>query len=493
MTAEATALAGASLTSQWHAIDWQAAQRHVRRLQMRIAKATREQRYGKVKALQYLLTRSFYAKALAIKHVTQTPGRHTPGIDGVVWKTPAQKMHAVLRLRHRGYRAYALRRVYIPKQNGKGRRALGIPTKRDRAMQRLHAMALDPVAETKADPNSYGFRSYRSTADAIQQCFIDLARKGSAPWILEGDIRACFDKISHEWLCQNIPMPTKILRQWLKAGYIEQDVFHETESGSPQGGPVSPVLANMTLDGMEQAIAEVVTQTDKVNFVRYCDDFIATGASREVLETKVKPAIEAFLNERGLELSRDKTRIMHIADGFDFLGFNVRKYASSGGSKLLIKPSKQNVKGFLAMIRREIKSSAGLKTEALIWHLNRKIDGWANYYRHSVAKEIFAAVDKRIFEMLWRWARRRHPNKNAHWIRAKYFRSQGGGNWVFSARTQDKRGAPIWVDLHYCARVRIRRHVKIRARATPYDPAYQAYFAQRKQRKVVHAYEPAWF
>src|SRR5947209_9039396 len=230
----------------WHQINWRQAERNVRRLQTRIAQATKAGNWGKVKALQRLLTHSLSGKALAIRRVTENTGKRTPGVDGEIWKTPQQKAAAIDALHQRGYHPQPLRRVYIPKSNG-AQRPLSIPTMRDRAMQALYLLALDPVAETTADPNSYGFRTARSAADAIEACFIALCRNDRAEWILEGDIRSCFDQISHEWLLAHIPMERTILKKWLKAGYMEKSCSHATEDGTPQGGIISPALANMTL------------------------------------------------------------------------------------------------------------------------------------------------------------------------------------------------------------------------------------------------------
>ncbi|MCB1111027.1 MAG: group II intron reverse transcriptase/maturase, partial [Chlamydiia bacterium] len=340
---------------------------------MRIAKAIKQGRYGKAKALQWLLTHSFYAKLLAVRRVTQNKGKNTPGVDRVIWRTPNQKMKAVNALQRRGYKASPLRRIHIPKKNGK-LRPLGIPSMVDRAQQALHLLALEPAAEILADKNSYGFRPKRSIHDAIQQCFIVLSKKQAPQWILEGDIKSCFDKISHEWMLNNIMMDRSILLQRLKAGFIEKDIFHRTTEGTPQGGIASPVLANITLDGLEKAIKSISTKGDKINFVRYADDFICTAATKEVLEQKVQPVIINFLKERGLELSLEKTKITHINVGFDFLGFNLRKYED----KLLIKPAKKGIKAFLDNIRDTIKSMRGCKTSDLISALNPKIKGWAN-------------------------------------------------------------------------------------------------------------------
>ncbi len=262
----------------WHQINWRQAERTVRRLQTRIAQATQAGRWGKVKALQRLLTHSLSGKALAVRRVTENTGKRTPGVDGITWTTPEQKAEAIHTLNQRGYRPQPRRRVYIPKSNG-ARRPLSIPTMRDRAMQALYLLALDPIAETTADPNSYGFRRGRGTADAIEACFIALCRNDRAQWVLEGDIRSCFDRISHEWLLAHIPVDKTILAKWLKAGYMENRHLYPTEEGTPQGGICSPVIANMALDGLERLLAAHFPKKGspqkraKVNLIRYADDF----------------------------------------------------------------------------------------------------------------------------------------------------------------------------------------------------------------------------
>ncbi|MDH3991457.1 MAG: reverse transcriptase domain-containing protein [Gammaproteobacteria bacterium] len=279
MTVTTVSDAGAtSACSGWRAIDWHAAERHVRRLQVRIAKATTEGRWGKVNALQRLLTHSFYAKLLAVKRVTGNRGAKTPGVDGLLWTTSRQKIDAALAQRRRGYRPQPIRRIYIPKKNHQ-RRPLGIPTMADRAYQALHWLALEPVSESTVDPNAYGFRPKRSAADAIAQCFICLSKSTSSQWILEGDIKSCFDEIDHDWLLANIPMDKKVLHQWLKAGYLEDSRFYSTEMGTPQGGIISPTLMLMTLRGLEDAVSKVTTPKDKVHVIAYADDFVITGAN----------------------------------------------------------------------------------------------------------------------------------------------------------------------------------------------------------------------
>ncbi|EBM2193524.1 group II intron reverse transcriptase/maturase, partial [Salmonella enterica] len=261
----------------WHSIDWAKCHREVRKLQARIVKATREGKYGKVKSLQWLLTHSFSGKTLAVRRVTENRGRKTAGVDGIRWSTPQSKSQAILSLKRYGYRPQPLKRVYIPKSNGK-LRPLGIPTMKDRAMQALYLLALEPVSETTADQRSFGFRSGRSTADAIEQCFKVLARRIAPKWILEGDIKGCFDNISHDWLLRHIPTDSMILKKWLAAGYMEKRQLFPTDAGTPQGGIISPTLANLVLDGLEDKLRVCFGKTRKtgnvwakqmVNYVRY--------------------------------------------------------------------------------------------------------------------------------------------------------------------------------------------------------------------------------
>jgi len=260
--------------SHWNSIDWTMVYWHVHRLQMRIAKAVEAGRWHKVAALSRILTRSYYGKLWAVRRVVTNKGKNTAGVDRIIWKTSKQKVNAVKALRQRGYRLMPLRRLYIPKSNGK-LRPLGIPTMKDRAMQALYALALTPIAETLADTNSYGFREKRSVADAIAQCFICLAKKASPQWILEADIKACFDQIDHNWLLCHIPMDKRMLRGWLKSGYLERGSFRQTEEGTPQGGIVSPVIANMALNHLETTIVAAVARRGAcVNVIRYADDCV---------------------------------------------------------------------------------------------------------------------------------------------------------------------------------------------------------------------------
>jgi RNA-directed DNA polymerase len=393
--------------AEWYAIDWQAINRNVRRLQVRIVQATKASRWGRVRALQRLLTHSYSGKVLAVRRVTENNGKKTPGVDQEIWDTPEKKTQAVHALKRRGYQSQPLRRVYIPKSDGETMRPLGIPTMKDRAQQALHLLALGPVVETTADKNSYGFRQQRSCADAIEQCFKAL-RSANTQWILEGDIKSCFDKISHDWLLAHVPMDRVILQKWLKSGYMEKHVLHETTDGTPQGGIISPALANCALHGLERLLQEKYPAGKRlsslgdvkpcVNLVRYADDFVITSKSKELLEGKIKPLLEQFLQERGLELCPTKTVITHVE----------------------------------------------------------------------------------LFSSLWQWARRRHPNKSPRWFKPKYFERRRDCDWSFFGETCDDEGRPNKVWLYYAKSTPIKRHVKVKGEANPYDPTYETYFEERE-------------
>ncbi len=267
-----------------------------------------------------------------------------------------------------------------------------------------------------------------------------------------------------------------ILSKWLKAGYVYENQLYETTTGTPQGGVISPTLANMALDGIESLICSITKKAEKVHMVRYADDFIITGNSKELLETKIKPAIVNFLNDRGMELSEEKTHITHIDEGFDFLGFNVRKH----NGKLLTKPSKKSVKSFLAGIQATINSNKTSTTLKLLLAINPKIRGWVNYHKHGVAQKSFEYIDNAIFWMLWRWAKRRHPNKGAYWIKDKYFARVGNQAWVFCTTYKKRNGDKQIYPLFKAGYVPIRRHIKIRGEANPFQPESQAYFQKRR-------------
>ena len=487
MNVNQTTCAAADHDFAWKSIDWKKCEVQVKKLQERIVKARKEGRHGKVQSLQWTLTHSFAAKAIAVKRVTTNEGKKTPGVDGVLWSTDKAKYVAVLDLKRNGYKPQPLRRVFIKKANGK-LRPLGIPTMKDRAMQALYLLALEPLAEMTADPHSYGFRKERCCQDAIQQCHTVLSHGYSPQWVLEGDIKGCFDHISHEWLLANIPTDKKVLKKWLKCGVIFKGELYRTEEGTMQGGIISPTLANMTLDGIQPILAQKYRRYSKggklyspmVNLVRYADDFIITSAEKEVLEREIKPMLVEFLAERGLELSEEKTVITHIDDGFDFLGFNIRKFKGV----LLTQPSKKCVKKFLDGIRYTIDSNKSCRQETLIRLLNPKITGWANYYRCGASSKTFQRVDDQIFRKLWQWAKRRHPKKGKRWIADKYFHFYKTRRWRFLVGTE-KNGRKDIFPLKLAFETKILRHKKIKSEANPFDTEWKEYFEERMTYKML--------
>lgn len=464
----------------WDCIDWYHAKNLVNKLQLRIAKAVRDEKRHLARRLQHLLKNSFFAKLLAVLRVTSNKGKRTPGIDGVLWKTPKQKLQASKKLNPNKYRASPLKRTYIKKKGTNKKRPLGIPTMYDRTMQALYASTLEPIAETTADKVSFGFRKYRSAQDAAEYAFNCLALKDRAQWILEGDIKGCFDHINHEWLMKHIPIDKQILREFLTSGYSYQNKLFPTEAGTPQGGIISPILANMTLDGLERIIKEqywasstgrirVNNNKQKVNLIRYADDFIVTANSKEVAKN-LKKIIVKFLVDRGLTLSEEKTQITHIKEGFDFLGWNFRKYQD----KLLIKPSKGSCKHIAKKIRNLIKEHRAIAQDDLIRILNPVIRGWCNYHRGMVAKEEFKNLDSTVFRALWKWARNRHPMKSRMWIKDRYWRRIDIRDWIFSSGDNT---------LILASRTKIIRHKMIKLDKISFLKEHQEYFQLRKLNK----------
>ena len=490
---ETTSNVISTIPTCWEDIDWRKVETNVRRLQHRIAKAEREGKAQKVKSLQRFLTRSFCGRALAVRRVTENRGKRTSGIDGCLWKTPTSKWRAIGTLTKEGYKASPLRRVYIPKANGK-KRPLGIPTMKDRAMQALYLLALQPIAETRADPNSYGFRIARSTHDAIAQVKNLLDKEGSARWILEADIAGCFDAIDHDWLLDHVPMDKDVLRKWLKAGVVDLGAFQHTKAGTPQGGIISPTLANLALDGLEgelerhfgsRRMLHKHHKRNKVGFVRYADDFIITGSSKELLEDEIKPLVEDFLAKRGLLLSPEKTCVTHIDEGFDFLGWNVRRFRRQ---VILVQPSKKNLKAFLGKCRDIIKSHKASTQVHLIWKLNPILRGWSNYHRTETASRTFEYADHRLWKLLWSWSKRRHPAKSLLWVKSRYFIRQKGSDWVFAGTGLSDDGQLEEAELMLLRQVSIKRHLKIKMDANPFDPEWDDYFLKRQQSKLVDLY-----
>ena len=479
--------------TSWADIDWAAAEEHVRRLQGRIYRAAAAGEHAKVKNLQKLLVRSGSAKMLAIRQVTQqNKGRNTPGVDGVVCNTPQARLQLLNTGLHlRGYRPQPVRRVYIPKSNGK-ERPLGIPTIRDRVMQAIVKMALEPEWESRFEANSYGFRPGRCTMDAIVAIHRNLNGRGTSEWILDADISGCFDNIDHETLLARLPVFTTAVRRWLKAGIIEGGAAKTTDAGTPQGGILSPLLANVALDGMEKLFgSESATgrrlvpalrrgMNKGVSLIRYADDFVVTAPNRAVLESHVLPALCDFLAGRGLKLSEAKTKIVHTDEGFDFLGFNIRRF----GRKVLTKPQKEKVLIHLRGIRDFLIRNRQTPTPIVISELAPVIRGWSSYYRYGASKETLRYADYRLWQMLWRWSLRRHRNKPKKWVRAHYFKQVGQRDWVFHGRRVDT-GKEATLCTH--SEISVKRFVKVKGRATPMNPDEADYWDTRRWERMVDA------
>ena len=458
---------------------WQKIPRFVRKMQVRIAKAIQENKFNKARKLGRMLTNSIYAKLLAVYRVITNKGGKTPGVDRVVWTVENDWFNAADSLNTKGYKPKPLRRIYISKKNGK-KRPLGIPTIKDRAMQALHLLALEPIAETLGDLNSYGFRKHRACRDAISQIFKCISQKNGAQWVYEADIKGCFDNISHEWLLDNIPMDRRVLRKWLKAGYVEEGKRYPTTNGTPQGGIISPTLMNMTMDGLETLVRKKFPKWKtghKVNFVRYADDFIITAASREIIVNEIEPLVISFLSERGLSLSEEKTKITQVKDGFDFLSQNNRKYPN--GITLQI-PTDKAVNGIKHKLHETIFKNLNAKPRELIFRVNSVLRGWSNYHKHIVSKEVFKEIDFYVWRMLGRWCKRRHPNKPWKWIRDKYF-SASGELCSFASITPSKNGKYIRVHKIFRAgKVPIIRHVKISSSQNPFLKEHENYYFKRR-------------
>jgi len=409
---------------------------NVRRLQERIYRATTHNAWRTVKNLQKLLVRATSNKLLAIRRTTQeNQGKHPAGIDGMVYDTPEARWKVFQEgLSLKGYKPKPVRRVYIPKDHGK-QSPLGIPTGRDRVRQAIGKAALAPEWEARFEATSYGFRPGRCTMDAIAAIHTTMSRKDSSPWVLDADISGCFDHLDHSPLLATLPVFTATLHRWLTAGVVELGSLTPTDTGTPQGGVISPLLANVALDGMERLFdAEYADGRPKapafrrdhnkgIAVIRYADDVVITAPTREVLETYARPRLEKFLQERGLALSEAKTRIVHITEGFNFLGFHIRKFGKRG--TLLTVPQKAKVLKHVRAIRSYLDAHQQTPAVTVIRALNPVRRGWANYYRHCAAKPVFQKVRHAQWPMLWGWAKRRHPKKGRRGVKARYFRSDG--------------------------------------------------------------------
>lgn len=466
----------------WEVIDIKIIARSVKLLQNRIVKAKIAGRLRMVKKLQSLLVKSQTARILAVKRVSENKGKNTAGVDRELLDTNVKKSKYVddLKINLNDYKAMPLKRIEIPKKNGKVR-PLGIPTMFDRCIQALYKLALEPIAEVTADKNSYGFRPKRSTQDAMKQIWLRTSRKTSGEWILEADIKGCFDNISHQWLYNNIPLDNRLLKQWLKSGFIKNDTLFPTEAGTPQGGIISPLLANMVLDGIEALVKShnsrhqkmkdgIILYRQKIhfNFIRYADDFVVIGNSPKRLQI-LQRDIARFLSSRGLELSKEKTHITHIRDGFDFLGFNFRKYPNN---KVIVKPTNDGTKSFKSKIKEIFKEYRSSSLELLIDKLNSVIRGWGYYYRFVNSKVIFSELDQYIWYKSLNWVKRLHQRREIIKYYKRYFKPISD---TYKSETLSN-GKKFVFRLSIIPLV---EHIKIVATANPFNKDDDAYFTKR--------------
>lgn len=481
---------GTEKQTDWNTIDWKKANRTVRNLRQRIFRATQEGNLKKVRSLQKLMLKSYSNRLVSVRRVAQiNAGKHTPGVDKLVIKTPEARGKMVDALAHYSlWKAKPAKRVYIPKANNK-LRPLGIPVVVDRCLQAMVKNALEPAWEAKFEGMSYGFRPGRSCQDAIGKIY-GLARPNKTKkWVLDANIRGAFDHISHEYLLKTTgPVPGKeLIKQWLKAGYVEHGNFHATEQGTPQGGVISPLLANIALHGMEEAIGVKHTAHGHIKgtraVVRYADDFVCFGESKEDAEHVQKILVE-WLAERGLTLSEEKTRIVHLTEGFDFLGFNIRHYpapqTSRTGWKLLIKPSKESVQAVQKKLKEIWMKGKGANVQGVLAKLNPIIRGWANYFRTVVASEIFHKLDRWMFYRANRYAKWQHPKKPKHWRQQKYWgrlNLDRSDRWVFG----DKATGGYLLKFGWFP---IERHTLVKGTASPDDPQLKGYWEQRQAAKA---------
>ena len=483
------------LITDWGQVNWQKINRYVEKLQQRIYHAERAGDKRKVRNLQRMLMNSEAALLVSIRRVTQlNKGKRTAGVDGYKALTPKDRLELFQKIRnmslslHKPKPAY---RTYIKKKNGK-LRPLGIPTITDRVYQNVVRLALEPQWEAKFEPTSYGFRPKRNCHDAIERIFNTMKGNTKREWVFEGDFKGCFDTLNHDFIIRQLEgfPESELIAKWLKAGFVDNKVFNETDEGTPQGGIISPLLANIALHGMEQVLGikyTLVRHGEKITYenhtpymmCRYADDFVIMCKTKQEAEQLYK-TLEEYLSCRGLALAEEKTKVTHVSDGFDFLGFNVRKYDTQNGAKLLIKPSKDSIRKFKNTVAGIVRGSYGNNVQSMINRLNPVIIGTANYWCRKVAKETFSAMDNYVWGRIYRYLRRTHPKKGWKWIKRQYFKPDKTGQsmdkWILTDPVTGNQ-------LKKMAWTPIVRHQQVKYNYSPFDANLKEYFDNRDRKE----------
>nr|MDO8116895.1 group II intron reverse transcriptase/maturase [Candidatus Sigynarchaeota archaeon] len=472
-------------------------ERKVEKIQRDIFQETRAGNFLGVSKAQKLLVKSLPARLLAVRQVTErNEGRYTPGVDGVTCINDADKIKLAEQLRNRDWDPDPVKLAWIPKPNGDMRK-LGIPTMRDRAMQALVLLTMDPEWEAKFEPNSFGFRPGRSPIDAVHyiaQALMHYNGRMMHPgWVLDADITKCFDTIDHDALIAKIKgSPFQdLVRKWLKCGAINKVGFERTEKGTPQGGVISPLLANIALTGLESQFG-AYSKTGRylspsqrngldksVTVFRFADDFLVLAPSKEILESYVRPKVKNFLSTVGLELSEAKTRIVNVSEGFTFLGFTFQRFYRKDGTykDFVYAPRRDRLDRFCARLKEILKRSLHVDVPTIIDDLNRRIRGFCNYFKWGNAYKAFSYLTHRIWELLWHWCKRRHPKRGSSWLVNLYWHRVGNDKWTFTSHGKDL--------LHpYKLAMQWWKWPKVRIHTSPYDPDEKEYWEARKKRSL---------